>query len=201
MEAHWQLVAVAGTDLPVIDLGEGEPLVFVPILEHLEFVYARQLRVLSQSRRSILYRRHEARTHKVSLGERVEELRQVLDALNLESADFLAHGDAAMVMFEFALRYPQRCRSLVIVAQAADYRIAPHPFIWFLHEVFLRLPLQRLVPAAMIRRIVIRYITHTEPTVISHQANLKLTELPRELIPQNCSMARCLSLLGFACHP
>jgi pimeloyl-ACP methyl ester carboxylesterase len=182
LETRWQRRPVAGVDLPLIDLGAGEPLVFVPILEHLEFVYARQVRTFSASRRVILYRRHESHTHFVSLAERAEELRQVLDSLGITSTDFVAHGDAAMVLFEFALRYPQRCRSLVIVAQAADYRIKPHPFIWWLHELFLRLPIERFVPASRLRGTVIRYITHYEPPSNSQDASLTLTELPGELI-------------------
>jgi pimeloyl-ACP methyl ester carboxylesterase len=182
LETRWQRTPVAGVDMPLIDLGAGEPLVFVPILEHLEFVYARQIRAFSASRRVILYRRHESRTHFVSLAERAEELHQVLDSLGITSTDFVAHGDAAMVLFEFALRYPQRCRSLVIVAQAADYRIKPHPFIWWLHELFLRLPIERFVPASRLRGTVIRYITHYEPPSDSHDTSLTLTELPAELI-------------------
>jgi pimeloyl-ACP methyl ester carboxylesterase len=184
LEERWRRVPIAGVDLPLIDLGAGDPLVFVPILEHLEFVYARQIRALSQSRRVIVYRRQESRTRFVSLAERVEELRRVLDGLQIASADFVGHGDAAMVLFEFALSYPERCRSLVIVAQAADYRIAPHPFIWLLHELFLRLPIERLVPAALVRRIVIRYITHKELQPLSQNIVPDMTELPREFIEE-----------------
>src|SRR5437899_3153592 len=158
IESLWQRKTVGETDVPLIDIGEGEPLVFVPILEHLEFVYARQLRAFSQTRRVIMYRRHESRTRPVGLVERAEELRQVLDSLGLEAVDFVAHGDAAMVLFEFAVRYPQRCRSLVIIAQGADYEIAPHPFIWLLHELFVRLPVEQFVPAWFLRRTVVNYI-------------------------------------------
>ena len=56
IEALWQRKAIGATDVPLIDIGNGTPLVFVPILEHLEFVYARQLRAFSQSRRVITYR-------------------------------------------------------------------------------------------------------------------------------------------------
>jgi len=182
LEASWQRMPVAGVDLPLIDLGEGDPLVFVPILEHLEFVYARQVRAFSTSRRVVLYRRQESRTHFVSLAERAEELRRVLDSCGIASTDFVAHGDAAMVLFEFALRYPQRCRSLVIVAQAADYLIDPHPFIWWLHELFVRLPIERLVPPSLIRNTVVRYITHCDPSLSSQDVSLTLTELPRTLI-------------------
>lgn len=178
LEMRWQRIPIGTNDIPVIDQGEGQPLVFVPILEHLEFVYARQLRALSGSRRVILYRRHETRSVPVGLTERVEELRQVLDALALERVDLLAHGDAAMVLFEFAARYPQRCRSLIILAQAADYQIAPHPFIWLLHEFFIRVPIEYVLPAWFLRRLVVNYIMAAAP------GNSTEPRLPRYLIEE-----------------
>src|SRR5579875_2988359 len=189
IESLWQRREVGGVDMQVIDIdigiGGGQrddmPLVFVPILEHLEFVYARQIRHFSQSRRVLMYRRHEARSRFVSLPQRAEELRSVLDSVGVERADFVAHGDAAMVLFEFAARYPQRCRSLCIIAQAADYQIAPHPFIWLLHELYVRLPVERIVPAQVIRNTVVSYSTHSEP---QDNGNAQVTRLPPSLIDE-----------------
>src|SRR5205823_9895812 len=124
---------------------------------------------------------HETRTHPVGLAERAEELEQVLDSLNITSAHFIAHGDGAMVLFEFATRHPERCCSLVIIAQAADYQIAPHPFIWLLHELFVRLPVEHIVPAWFLRRIVINYITATSPVTAHTRA---VPYLPRYLIEE-----------------
>jgi len=164
IESLWQRTPIGSLDMPLIDIGKGEPLVFVPILEHLEFVYARQIRAFSSTRRIIMYRRRETRTQPVGLAERTEELRQVLDSLGLQRVDLVGHGDAAMVLFEFATRYPERCKSLIIIAQAADYEIAPHPFIWLLHELFVRLPVEYILPSWFLRRLVIKYITasHTD---------------------------------------
>jgi pimeloyl-ACP methyl ester carboxylesterase len=178
LESLWKRWPVGSVDLPLIDVGQGEPLVFVPILGHLEFVYARQIRTLSQTRRVILYRRRETRSLPLGLAERAEELGQVLDSLGLECVDLLGHGDAAMVLFEFAVRYPQRCRSLILVAQAADYRIAPHPFIWLLHELFVRLPVEPILPAWFLRRTVINYITARA------EDNTTTPRLPRALIEE-----------------
>jgi pimeloyl-ACP methyl ester carboxylesterase len=182
IETLWRRASVGSLDIPLIDIGEGAPLVFVPVLEHLEFVYARQVRAFSQSRRVILYRRRETRTRPVGLAERAEELRSVLDSLGLACVDLIAHGDAAMVLFEFAVRYPQRCRSLVIIAQGADYQIAPHPLIWLLHELFVRLPVEYFLPAWFLRRIVINYI-------VAHRSNPTFDtsptcSLPRHLIEE-----------------
>jgi pimeloyl-ACP methyl ester carboxylesterase len=188
IEASWKPKSIAGLNLPVLNLGTGDPLVFVPIHEHLEFVYARQIRTFSASRRVILYRRRESRTTFVTLSDRAEELRSVLDAFGIASADFVAHGDAAMVLAEFALRHPERCRSLVIVSLGADYRIPPHPFIWMLHEVFLRIPIEQLLPNFLLLRIIMRYITHIEPRgrAQDHKGSecptTSLHEIPRALI-------------------
>jgi pimeloyl-ACP methyl ester carboxylesterase len=180
LENLWQRLPVGDIDLPLIDLGDktADALVFVPILEHLEFVYVRQMRSLSASRRVILYRRHENRQRAVGLVERAEELRTVLDRLELDQVDLAGHGDAAMVLFEFALRYPERCRSLIIIAQGASYQIPPHPFIWLLHDLFLRLPVEHILPASFLRRTVINYIvTHA-------QGNITTPALPRHLIEE-----------------
>ena len=188
LEVSWRPVRILGVDLPLIDLGSGDPLVFVPIHEHLEFVYARQIRAFSRSRRVILYRRRESRTRFVGLAERAKELRSVIDTLGIASADLVGHGDAAMVLAEFALRYPERCRSLVIVSLGADYRIAPHPFIWILHEIFLRLPIEDLVPAFLLMRIIMRYITHFEPPALAQDQSVSqdggpaLIEIPPAFI-------------------
>ena len=181
IESLWQKAPIGNIELPLIDIGKGEPLVFIPILEHLEFVYARQIQALSSTRRIILYRRQELRKTPFGLQDRVEELRQVLDGLDLERPDLIAHGDAAMVLFEFALRYPQRCRSLTIIAQGADYHIAPHPLIWLLHELFIRLPVEHMLSAAFLRNTVINYIT-------AHSLdNHSTPELPRYLIEEQFS--------------
>jgi pimeloyl-ACP methyl ester carboxylesterase len=181
LESLWQRVSVGAIDLPIIDIGEGTPLVLVPILEHLEFVYARQVRAFSQLRRVILYRRWEERQRFAGLMERVEELRRVLDTLALQQVDLVGHGDAAMVLFEFAARYPQRCRSLVIIAQAADYQIAPHPFIWLLHELFLHLPIEHFLPAWFLRRLVVNYIMASRPP---SPDGARVMRLPRHLIEE-----------------
>ncbi len=182
IELLWRRFPVGSVDMPLIDIGEGEPLVFVPILEHLEWVYARQVQAFSRSRRVIMYRRQENRARFVGLAERAAELLRVLDSLGLQQVDLVGHGDAAMVLFEFAIQYPQRCRSLIIIAQAADYQIAPHPFIWLLHELFARLPVEHILPAWFLRRIVINYIAASRPG--KDEVTPRILTLPRHLIEE-----------------
>ncbi len=188
IESLWQRFPVGNVDMPLIDIGEGDPLVFVPILENLEWVYARQVQEFSRSRRVILYRRQENRARFVELAERAGELLRVLDSLGLQQVDLIGHGDAAMVLFEFAIQYPGRCRSLTIIAQAADYRIAPHPFIWLLHELFIHLPAEHFLPAWFLRRIVINYIMASRPAKDESHGGGRAAQapprLPRHLIEE-----------------
>ena len=194
IESLWRRFPLGNVDMPLIDIGEGEPLVFVPILEHLEWVYARQIRAFSRSRRVILYRRRENRERFVGLAERGGELLDVLDSLGLQQVDLVGHGDAAMVLFEFAIQYPRRCRSLTIIAQGADYQIAPHPFIWLLHELFLRLPVERFLPTWFLRRIVINYIMASQSPAIPR--------LSRHLIEEQfVKIARWPSVYKFSVLP
>ncbi|GCF10525.1 alpha/beta fold hydrolase [Dictyobacter arantiisoli] len=174
IEALWQQRSIGTISLPLIDIGVGEPVVFVPFLEHLEAIYARQMRTMSHTRRVILYRRLEMRTKPWGKNDRAEELRQVLDGLGLECADLIGHGDAAMILFEFALRYPQRCRSLTIIAQGADSRTALYPLVWLLRELLYRLPFEYVLPAAVMRVNAINDIltrnidNHTTPSLPRH---------------------------------
>ena len=187
LEALFQRQVIGDCELPLIDTGQGAPLVFVPILEHLEFVYAHQVHFFSRQRRVILYRRHETRRHFTSMQQRVEELRDLLNHLEIMNADFVAHGDGAMVLLEFALRYPQRCRSLTIIAQAADYQIKPHPWIWFLHELYLRLPVEHILPTAFVRRTVVNYIVARQSSQEVQDRGEPLHILPRACIESQFS--------------
>jgi pimeloyl-ACP methyl ester carboxylesterase len=189
IEELWQQVPLGNIELPLIDVGVGRAVVFVPMLEHLEFVYARQIRVFSQSRRAILYRRQEMRITPFGLRERVEELYQVLNGLELEQADLIGHGYAAMVLFEFALRYPQRCRSLTIIAQGADERVAFYPFVWLIHQLYSRLPLEEVVPSHFVRDSMINDMMACNP------GNHTWPALPRHLIDEQFDKIRQFPLV------
>jgi len=178
LDTRWQRVAVGNEDKPVLAIGTGEPLVFVPILEHLDWVYSHQIQEFSKTRRVIFYRRHESRTSPITAPERAEELRRVLDSLNIERTDLVGHGDAAIVLLEFAIRYPERCRSLTVLVQGPDYIIAPHPFIWLLHDLFMRLPIEHILPRRSLSNIVASYATARSPQ------NQTFPAMPHGLVAQ-----------------
>ena len=178
LESRWQQSVIGTSEVPLIDMGTGDPVIFVPPLEHFEFVYARQLWTLSQERRVILYRRRELRTREIGRDERVAELRTLLDGLSLERADLVGYGDAGIVLLEFALRHPLRCRSLTLIAQGAYYRPAPYPLIRLLQELYMRLPLEHVLPAGVLRQMAVNALT-------AHSwDNRAAPALPRHLIEE-----------------
>jgi len=186
LDSLWQRRRIGNEDTSIINIGTGKkPLVFVPILEHLDWVYSRQIQFFSQTRRVILYRRKESRNKPVGAIERAEELRRVLDSLDIEQADFVGHGDAAIVLLEFALKYPQRCRSLTVLVQGPDYVIAPHPIIWILHDLFIRLPVEYVLPTRLLSSIVANYATarskenRTQPAVSHRLISGQFTKIAR----------------------
>ncbi len=184
IESLWQQAPLGNIELPLIDIGSGRPVVFVPILEQMEFVYARQMRAFSLTRRVILYRRQEMRVTPFGLRERVEELYQVLNGLELEQVDLIGHGYAAMVLFEFALRYPQRCRSLTIIAQGADQRAAFYPFAWLAHQLYSRLPIEQVISTQFVRDAMINDM------MACNAGNHTWPALPRHLIEEQFDKIR-----------
>lgn len=194
IKSLWQRTIIGTTEMPLIDIGQGDPLVFAPTLEHFEFVYARQIRTLSENRRVILYRRPEMRTREIGLEERVEELRLVLDGLKLEQSDLVGHGYATIVLIAFALRYPHRCRSLTIIAQGPDYHVPPYPLTRLLNELYIRLPIEYVLPAAFLRQAIIQRITtcakdnYTTPALPHHLIEEQLRKIYQLPFVYKCSI-------------
>jgi pimeloyl-ACP methyl ester carboxylesterase/DNA-binding SARP family transcriptional activator len=63
------------------------------------------------------------------LDQWVADVRQVLDALAVDQADLFANFDTGLIALEFAARYPDRVRSLVLAQCYATYiRSADYPF-------------------------------------------------------------------------
>ena len=55
----FEAAVIEGWKTRVFDRGEGEAIVFVPIIRGLEVVYARQLRAFAETHRVLLYERDE----------------------------------------------------------------------------------------------------------------------------------------------
>jgi len=65
-----------------------------------------------------------------------------------------------------------------VLVQGPDYIIAPHPFIWLLHDLFMRLPIEHILPRQFLSNIVANYATARSPQ------NQTFPAMPHRLVAQ-----------------
>lgn len=151
---------VNGWSTEVFDQGWGEPILFIPILGHIEVIYAGQLRDFSRDYRAITYRRPEATSAPKSIAERVTEVRQLLDRLEIDRAHIVGRGEGAVVASEFAYAHPGRCRSLVMISLGMDHKVPPVAVTNSLNWALLNLPIEgRLLTDTSWRLKVVKYLS------------------------------------------
>lgn len=155
--ASYREVNIDGWQTRIIDHGEGEAIFFVPIIGGLEVVYSRQLREFAKTHRVLFYERKESLDKPVYVEERVEELRRVMDHCGVERAHIVGLGDAGVPTFNFGRIYPERALSLTSLCLGPRYRVPPY---WLnegiINPLTERLPIEGLVPNAVIRAMVIK---------------------------------------------
>ncbi|MGH3104047.1 MAG: alpha/beta fold hydrolase [Gaiellaceae bacterium] len=151
---------VAGWETEIFDQGSGEAILYVPILAHVEVIYARQLRDFGRDHRVITYRRPEATSAPATIADRVEEVRQLLDRLEIDRAHVVGRGEGAIVASEFALAHPDRCRSLVMISLGLTHKVPPVLVTRALNWALLHLPIEgRLLTDDSWRRKVVKYLS------------------------------------------
>lgn len=166
-------------DMGVIDLGEGEPILYIPLLAHVEVVYARQLREFSADHRVVLYRRREPTDRPVGIPERVEEAREVLDALGIERAHIVGRGQAAIPASALALAYPERCLSLVMVNVGMRHNVPPIAVTRAINWSLLHLPIEGwLLSEERWRRQVVKFLSGPEQRLTREQLLAVYSEIP-----------------------
>jgi pimeloyl-ACP methyl ester carboxylesterase len=151
---------VGGWKTRIFDRGQGEAILFVPIIRGLEVVYARQLRAFAPTHRVLLYERDETLDRPVYVESRVEEMRRLLDHLEIERAHVVGLGDAGVPTLSFGRYHPDRSLSLTSINLGPRYRMPPY---WLTEKVInpltVKLPVERVVPGAVIRAWVINKTT------------------------------------------
>jgi pimeloyl-ACP methyl ester carboxylesterase len=181
IQEGWREATIDGWRTRIFDRGEGEPILFVPIVKGLETVYAKQLRAFAATNRVLLYERTESLDHPVAVGARAEEIRQVLDHLGIERAHLVALGDAGIVAFAFAREYTHRCRSLVTLCTGPRYQVPP---IWLnegiINPLFARLPVERVLPDRVVRAKVLKGLTNSGP-LPPHLVGRMLDAMPEQV--------------------
>jgi pimeloyl-ACP methyl ester carboxylesterase len=171
-----------GRKLGLIDQGEGDPILYIPLMSHVEVVYARQLRDFSRDHRTLLFRREEPTDRPVGIDERVEESLAVLDALGIEKAHIMGRGQASIVASAFALQHPERSRSLVMVNVGMRHRVPPVAITTGINWALLHLPIEhRLFKEESWRRQVVTFLAGPEQRLTRRQLHAVYSEIPNFL--------------------
>ncbi len=184
---------VEGHDMPVIDMGEGEAILYIPLMAHVEVVYARQLRDFSRDHRVVIFRRPEPTDRPVGIAERVEEARAVLDRLDIEKAHIVGRGQAAIVASEFALAHPERSLSLVTVNVGMRHEVPPVLITNGINWALLHLPIENwLIREDAWRRQVVTFLAGPEQRLTTPTLLLGADEDPRATREQLDELAAAL---------
>jgi pimeloyl-ACP methyl ester carboxylesterase len=138
------------------DAGAGEPIVFLPMVQELNFVYARQLAEFASDYRVLLYEPRLSRRSRVGITDRAAEVLVVMDTLGLPAAHLVAWSDTGSAAYVFAKQWPERCRSVVFLGLADRYRF-PQP-LQTLMGVLAHLPVEGLIPTFILAHILGHYL-------------------------------------------
>lgn len=159
----------------VFETGTGAPLLCFPMVKELNFVYAPQVERFQETHRVVLYEPTLSRTTRVSINDRAEEARLLLDSLGIDSAHILAWSDAGSAAYLFAKCWPDRCRSAVFLGLADRFRFR-QPVQLFV-RLLEKLPLEALVPSTLFARFLSRYLSG--PEVHASWVVKKATSIPK----------------------
>ncbi len=100
------------------EAGCGMPVIFIPGITEYKEAFVFQFGGLQNSYRIISYdlRRGLKRATDYTLDLLVDDLRKLLDALDLDSAVICGHSFGGLVAMKFAAKYPERTKALILVS-------------------------------------------------------------------------------------
>jgi pimeloyl-ACP methyl ester carboxylesterase len=148
-------IEVNGTVLHVHKTGKGIPLVFIhpPLLTSETFNY--QKAQLSDEFEVITFdiRGHgesKASERKLTYPLIAEDIRQLLDALDIEKAYFCGYSSAGAIVLEALVAYPERILGGIIVSGMAELSVGLHRnAVWLSAKMSSVRPLRSIVSAAI----------------------------------------------------
>jgi len=145
-----------GEVLRCFQAGQGEAILFVPVISEVNFVYAPQIAQFSAKFRTIAYDPSVRRTRRFSIRDRAEQTIYVLDALGIQAAHLVAWSDVGAAAYDLARRWPDRCRSLVLFCLPDRYALPP--MLKLLCYLLKHLPIENLTPDFFVRYVLSCYL-------------------------------------------
>jgi len=117
----WKEADINGFQTNILDCGAGQILFQTPIAKYLEPFWTPILRHFEKTRRIITYERRESTSQYMHAWDRAKDMLAVMDHLEITRCDIVSHSSGAVASFHFALMYPERVRSIVLMNVAAFY--------------------------------------------------------------------------------
>ncbi len=145
-------------------LGQGPPVVLVPMIQELNFVYVPLIVALQTHYTVVIYKPAVRYTRTLHVAERVDELRDILSHLNLGPIHLISWSDTGAVAYRYAHAFPADCLSVVFLGVPDRYRFALP--IGAAMRLLLRWPLPRLIPAPVLRHVL---ALHMHGRVVKHR--------------------------------
>jgi len=110
---QWKPANIEGWNTRILDVGEGSPVVFVPICQGLEAFDSLLIQHFSKSHRVITYQRREDENSILGRESRARDLHQVVHHLGIEKAHFVSHSSGSIATTTLALEHPSLFLSYV----------------------------------------------------------------------------------------
>src|SRR2546426_7438171 len=88
-----------GSSLRVFDVGQGEPIVFLPMSTELNFTYVPQIEEFKSDYRIILYEPRLSSQSHFGIADRASEVVSLMKRLGLESTNIIAWSDTGSVAY------------------------------------------------------------------------------------------------------
>jgi pimeloyl-ACP methyl ester carboxylesterase len=139
---------IDGSYMNVCRIGDGVPIIFVPTIDELNFLYIPQVNCLREQYQCILYEPRLSTIVRISLEDRTRELLLLADTLSIKNAHIIAWSDAGSVAYVLAKTRPEICRSIAFLGLADTYRF-PQP-LHSIAKVLDKLPLAYFIPGKII---------------------------------------------------
>jgi len=146
-----KVICTDGVSRPVAAFGKGTPVIFVPMIQELAFVYVPQIIHLQERFQTIIYEPLVRHDSYLTIDDRVLELSTVMSTLGLERAHIVAWSDTGSVAYQFALQHAARCRSVAFLGVPDRYKL-PFP-INAVMQTLGRWPVHQIVPAHVLHRV------------------------------------------------
>ena len=161
IECHLRELTIDdGVPVQVFDVGEGDPILLLPMIAELNFVYAAQIEEFVSDHRVILYKpRLSSRSH-VGIASRAKEAVSLMNRMGLESVHIIVWGDTGSAAYYLAKQWPERCKSIVFIGLADRYTFR-QPYGFLLHLLRIA-PIEALVPRRFFAWILGNFVGGTQ---------------------------------------